>query len=725
MTHPLALRARLFIWAVVVAGLAAAAANLPEAARWTKGDALAALALAAGILLTEQFTIKFRYGTETWNLSLTEALLATGLLLARPSVLTLAVGAGVLAGHIIRRLAAHKVAFNVGQFVLGVAVAEAIRGLVPAAPADDPLAWGITVVSLSGFFLVNATSIALIISIVESKPFGVVLLRSLGLNLVHWAGNVAIGVLAAVVVTTTPYAGPLLLVPLILSYSAYRAWLEGIRERERMQELYEASRGLIAPLSNSDDFRPFLGPVARMLEASVAEVVLIEDGQAVFHGSDGTRSTLRMEDGSVPWPEAYVRLRDGVSPQIAVIGTADQARGALAVYREEPLSKAERSLLEAVASQIAIRTDNVKLFYDALEQRTQLEEIIASTSDGIMAVSPAGRIMAWNPAMERITGFPEAETVGLDWAQVMGADEQGLPPPWALPAETAEPGMPGAHVDRRLVRRDRAPRWVRYASNPIRDREGIKGFVVVTRDVTAELEAEQLKNDFVATVSHELRTPLTPLKGFLTVLIQGTVEDSSATRAEYYGIMLKQTNRLERLITDLLEVSRVEAVTEAVASQTIEVTSVVAEYVQEFRGGHLDRRIELGTPGIPLFVRADPFRLGQVLSNLLSNAVKYSPRETAIEVLLEAAATEVQVSVRDRGEGIPSSELQRVFERFHRVEQGLVRNTGGTGLGLYIAKRLVQAMGGRIWVESEPGSGSTFIFTLPRVESGGELTAVA
>jgi signal transduction histidine kinase len=240
----------------------------------------------------------------------------------------------------------------------------------------------------------------------------------------------------------------------------------------------------------------------------------------------------------------------------------------------------------------------------------------------------------------------------------------------------------------------------------------------VVRDVTAELETEQLKADFVATVSHELRTPLTPLKGFLITLSRGIGDGTEEERQAYYRIMLNQANRLERLITDLLEASRIESGRPVVEAQSMDVTATIDEVVRNFQDEYPDRNMRVVAEA-NLLVDADPLRVDQVVTNLVSNAIKYSPRETPIEIRAAREDGHVTVSVRDQGWGITSSDQERVFDRFYRVDNALTRRTGGTGLGLYLAKQLVHAMRGRLWVASAPGEGSTFSFTLPFAEAAG------
>jgi two-component system sensor histidine kinase VicK len=259
--------------------------------------------------------------------------------------------------------------------------------------------------------------------------------------------------------------------------------------------------------------------------------------------------------------------------------------------------------------------------------------------------------------------------------------------------------------------------WVRYTKNVMRDKDGgVKAHVVVARDISAEMEAEQMKREFVATISHELRTPLTPLKGFLLTLMRGTGPISPEETNEYYGIMYDQVTRLERLIGDLLETSRLDTAGASVEIRHVELGAVVRQQIREFAQCQPGRPIKIMEPRRSVYVHADQIRVAQVLANLLSNAMKYSPPDSPITLALTSTGDEVVVAVRDEGEGIAADKLDRIFDRFYRIETGLTRRTGGTGLGLYITKRLVEAMDGRIWVDSTPSGGSTFFVALRRAD---------
>jgi PAS domain S-box-containing protein len=690
--------------------IAVAAAQVPM---WSPSDTLAFVALTLGVAIAEQFSIPLRHGTETVNFSLTDALWAAALpLLARqPSVLIVAVAAGVLLGHVANRRAAPKVAFNVGQFAIGIGAAEALFLWLGYTDMRQTETWLAIAASMSAYFVINANLVALVISIVERKPFLAVFLPSSAINVLHWAGNTALGILAAIVWTTNRAGLLLLVIPMVMSYLAYRQWIRTVRERNQMRDLYEAGRVLAGPLEAGGDFAPFVEVLQKMLEAESVEVVVVDENAITVHGSRGTRRLTAAGDRNAPPLEAFVRVHKGLSPQIALIGGPDDAKGVVAVYRDRALTATERALLEALASQISVRLSNHKLFFQAFQQ-AQLAEIVEHTSDGIFVISYDGRIVSWNPAMERISGRTRNEAVGYRVDEIVDAAtmENGLS--WALDPAHAS----GEARDAVLTTKEGERRWIRHTVTPIRDRDGAHGgCVVVAQDVTAQVQAEQMKKDFVAMVSHELRTPLTPLKGFLATLLEGTAEESPEARREYYRIMLRQADRLERLIMDLLDVSQMESGTLVVEVRPVEVTSLVSEQVAEFREQNPRRRIDLATASGQVLARADAFRIQQVVANLVSNALKYSPPESPVEVSVATVGKEATVSVTDHGPGILLPDPDRVFDRFYRAEPA-GRKVGGTGLGLYIARQLVEAMGGRLWLVSRPGAGSTFSFSLPRAD---------
>ena len=707
--------ARALILAVVGAGACAVLWRVPDVARWNSSDLLAWIGLTIACALLEQFTVAIAHESETENYSLTDALWIPALIFARPSVLTLAVVAGVLLGHSARRWAWYKVAYNVAQFALAITAAEIIFGAFHLSAGLTVMDWVATTLSMLVYFSLNEVFIAAILSLIEGERLRHLLVLPEGLNLLQAAGNLTIGLLAALVWSTGPVGIPLLIAPMILSYLAYRGWLHSrheeqqAKERERMQTLYEAGRALFGPLDVGYDFLPFLQLVRKMVDAAGVELVMIDDHVRVYTSEAG--ATLAGDLDGEATPEAYVSVRPGLATYIAQVGSADEASGVLAVHRDSELSAAESSLVDALASQVRVRQENERLFQETAEQRGQLADVIGNTSDGIFVVSPDREILTWNPAMEVITGCPRGDAVGRACEDILRLRAEESDDPAAVRGLVL---TSGDTRDAKVSRNDGSERWIRYTSSAMPGRVGeATGFVVVARDVTAELETERMKSDFVATVTHELRSPLTPLKGFISSLRDGLVKDAPEARAEYYDIMWRQVERLERLINDLLEVSRIEAGKLEVEVARVEVTELLRNHVAETRTHTDDREIRYTAPPDAVYALADSFRLEQIASNFLSNALKYSSPHTPIVVRVEAADGLVRIDVHNEGDGIAFEDQDRVFDRFYRVHNEGGRKAGGFGLGLFICKRLVEAMDGTISLESLPGQWCTFSFTLP------------
>jgi len=223
---------------------------------------------------------------------------------------------------------------------------------------------------------------------------------------------------------------------------------------------------------------------------------------------------------------------------------------------------------------------------------------------------------------------------------------------------------------------------------------------------------ERLREDFVATVSHELRTPLSPIKGWASTLLQfGDTLDPEERRAALQSI-LRQSQRIERLIVNLLEVSKIEHGMLEAADADVDLVDVVKRIVGDFEKTSPDRTFNVCANGLAL-ARAKELWVEQIVTNLVSNEIKYSPEGAPVEINVGQVEGRVQVAVVDHGCGIPAHELDRVFERFHRVQETTTQT--GTGLGLYIARQLAEEMDGAISLVSTPGRGSTFLLDLPAV----------
>jgi two-component system phosphate regulon sensor histidine kinase PhoR len=238
--------------------------------------------------------------------------------------------------------------------------------------------------------------------------------------------------------------------------------------------------------------------------------------------------------------------------------------------------------------------------------------------------------------------------------------------------------------------------------------------LLVFHDLTRLKQLERTREEFVANVSHELRTPLSLIKGYAETLLDGA-KDKPEVATRFLQTIDRNAERLKLLIEDLLTISALESGSIQLELQSVDLPALIEKVFADFRTRAHARRVRLLNQTSDLKVNADPRRLEQVLSNLIDNAIKYGRPEGQVTLGARSlAGQQVEVFVRDDGPGIPPDALDRIFERYYRVDKARSRDQGGTGLGLSIVKHIVQSHGGRIWAESSPGNGATFFFTLPQ-----------
>jgi signal transduction histidine kinase len=234
----------------------------------------------------------------------------------------------------------------------------------------------------------------------------------------------------------------------------------------------------------------------------------------------------------------------------------------------------------------------------------------------------------------------------------------------------------------------------------------------------AQRELDRLKSQFVSAISHELRTPLGFIKGYVTTLLRDDVATEADTQGEFLRIISEESDKLQRLIDDLLDASRLQAGELELSRIGASIGTIAEEAVQKAKDAHPEHEFVLAIPSSVPEVFIDQWRVEQVLNNLLDNATKYSPPGSVVTIRARVQEPELVISVRDHGDGLRSEEVQRVFEPFYRGENATDRQAPGTGLGLTVCRGIVEAHGGRMWVESQPGTGSTFYFSLPLATDG-------
>ena len=341
----------------------------------------------------------------------------------------------------------------------------------------------------------------------------------------------------------------------------------------------------------------------------------------------------------------------------------------------------------------------------AQAQRAQAAQVLSHVGDGVFLVDRFGAIGFWNPGAEALTGLPAAAALRRRPEEVFRGWREHAPKP------TPSDERPVAETGRYDVNGRELWLSVSGVESPV-------GTVYAFRDRTEEYRLEEARADFVATVSHELRTPLASIHGAARTLRSREDDLGSATRRDLLEIVVAQSERLAHLVDQVLVANQLSSSSVHIERRSFDAATVARDAVGGVRPA-LPREIELELhlpPELP-HVSGDPERVRQILVNLIDNAAKYSPGGGRVDVLLNSDDGAVQFSVRDEGLGIPVAEQGRIFEKFYRLDAGMRRGVGGTGLGLFIARELVELMGGRLSVRSQPGIGSTFVFELPVSEA--------
>lgn len=365
-----------------------------------------------------------------------------------------------------------------------------------------------------------------------------------------------------------------------------------------------------------------------------------------------------------------------------------------------------------------LRSD--QLLTEVRSQNIRLDRVIQGATDGIVLLDRAGTVEIWNPTMESLTGIGAREAVGRPLRQVLEVvHPDGAPADPLAPLERATPQDPVHTQELVLTHEDGGGHRVLTTHGFLFDERGeVIGDVVLLRDVTREREVEHLKDDFVARVTHELRTPLTPIRGFAESVIEHDERLDPQTRRTMLSRIVEQTDHMIRLVDDLLlvpQLSETPARHELEVLEPGKLLAAVERAASDLPDPAPDVEIT-GEVDLPA-VLAEPRWVALILDKLLSNAAKYAPSGSPVEVHLrsEDDRAGVRLEVIDRGRGIPPDQLERIFERFHRTEQPLTMETGGLGVGLYVARRLARRMGGDLTVESRLGEGSVFTLVLSAV----------
>ncbi len=347
---------------------------------------------------------------------------------------------------------------------------------------------------------------------------------------------------------------------------------------------------------------------------------------------------------------------------------------------------------------------------DLSYEKNRLETILASMGEGVVVTDPEYKVLLVNTAAELLLDFHRGDYIQKDGDLILPVSRIELEKILADGSE-AKPITP-------IVRKYK-DKVLNILVSLIRDESGQPfGAVSLLRDITQQAAIEEMKTEFISVVSHELRTPLTPIKGYIDLLLEGDAGDMSDEQKDYLKIVESNTDRLVALVNDLLDISKIEAGKIDLEPKPMDMVEALRDVIEFHRKQIESRKLTLFEaipPGVP-WVKADRARITQVLNNLVSNAYKYTTEGGSITISAVPDGDYLEIVVSDTGVGISKEDLKKLFTKFFRAKNPRTKGTSGTGLGLAIVKSIVEKHQGEIWVESEPGNGSSFHFTLPLAE---------
>ncbi len=508
-----------------------------------------------------------------------------------------------------------------------------------------------------------------------------------------------------------------------------------LRQREYLLQISRAMTSRLDPPS-----------LLRLILTSVGEMVRAEAGLVALRESDSTTMSIRASFG-VPAqllprfapllagfdasrsddliPDLQARLARVSQAVLLPLNQAvalplafeDRLLGVIYLFRSGSIafSGADRSALVSFADQAAIAVRNAQLYQQLRAETQRLNAVIEHSANGIMILDPGLKITAFNRALSRITGWEVERALGQPCYRVMPLEEvvgQTLCGPGSEPVQFTD-GAPSVS-EGVLVRPAGSRVALSVTYTPLYNEDGeLRNIIANVVDITRFREAEEMKSTFISIVSHELKTPVALIKGYAGTLTREDAEWDRETVREGLQIIDEEADRLTALIDDLLDASRIQTGAFRIDRSDVCLPKLAAEVIERFKVQAPAHHFVLDFPPDYANLYGDEERLRQVFANLLNNALKYAPNGGEIRIGGWVEGEEAVTYVADEGVGIAPEEQAKVFQRFYRVDSGLRRTTQGTGLGLFLCKSIVEAHGGRIWLRSEAGKGTTVFFALP------------
>ena len=401
------------------------------------------------------------------------------------------------------------------------------------------------------------------------------------------------------------------------------------------------------------------------------------------------------------------------------VGFSSKIIGVIAVsHRERPYENHDINLVGLVASRLAVVIENAELYNEVNSRRERWEAVFKFADEGILICDKDANIIGFNPAAAKLTGFEITEALDKPFTDIVRAvSPEGLNLSALSPIRRVIRESEQISKRPQLIQKKNGESiWTEISYSPILDDSGeASSAIAIISNVQKEREVEAVKSDFISIVSHELRTPLTAIKGFLSMLLKQDFGDLTEKQHHFLNRVYQTNQRMIGLVEDLLDVSHIESGKIRLKVTPLAMEPIINEVVTELAAKGFERQIMLKVNRkhkLPL-VLADETRLRQILVNIVDNAIKYSLPKSEVTIDFKIQNHELVTSVKDQGVGITANHIERLFQKFGRIYNPMSMQAGGTGLGLYIVKNLVESHGGKIWVTSREGKGSRFSFTLP------------
>ncbi|MCU7728353.1 ATP-binding protein [Actinoplanes sp. KI2] len=702
--------------AILAALVVALAGNREVLHGITVPTALLLPGLALLTCLAEVTVVRLRHGEAVEELSLYEAALVIDVLLLPPRQALLAAAAGLVAASVVQRRPPVKAAFNLGTYTAAVSVLVLTVHLAGGSPGTvTPRVLAAVVAGTFAFTAVNLCCLAQVLGLINGLSPWAVVRAEARLSAYMALGTVATGLTTTVIALHAPLLLPFMAMPALAVTYAYRAAAREADERARSACLLRLSHALA---EREDVERRFLLLVREAFDAELALILPAGQEQAL---SVAAAEPAVVHRGAVPsWlgaardadgpVQSSEHVASGLRHVVVVPVAAGGRRFGTAAFvsrTRRRMSTGDVTLLASLANALAVSLRGAQHLDRLVEETSKLQAVVEQSAEGIMVVDADSLVQMWNPALEALTRVPAAEALGRPMAQLFDAPAQhetgSLMP--------VSPDAPRAASELTIQHPDGEQRRIRMAHSATFAAGRLTRDVIVISDLTLQYRTERLKSDFIAMVSHELRTPLTPIVGYVDLLRKRGDRMTPEKRSDALELIGDRAAHLSRLVEDLLLASRFgdgEEIALDVSGASHDLRALAAQVAQDLGSP----RVVVTAPEEPVAAYCDGGRTLQVLANLIGNGLKYSAEDATVEVTVRATAEAVHVDVRDHGRGIPADSLERVFEKFYRVEDPMTMSTSGTGIGLFLARRLAQAMGGDVTVASTLDVGSVFTLSL-------------